>query len=119
MQPPFKGNQVLGGSTSETQPKTVAVLPTGNAQLVLSDAALEKLKNVGPPPGKLTAPFAVKLAPVAPTTIVCARSSADRRLPDQRRHDAPDRDGRDPADRRRPELTQNLEAAPTAKAKRP
>ena len=32
-QPPFKGNQVLGGAFSETQPKTVAVIPTGNADL--------------------------------------------------------------------------------------
>jgi hypothetical protein len=69
VQPPFKGNQVLGGSSSETQPKTVAVLPTGNAQLVLSDAALAKLKNVGPEAGG-THPFEVKLAPVAPTKVV-------------------------------------------------
>ena len=33
IKPLFKGNQVLGGSTSETQPKTVAVLPSGNATL--------------------------------------------------------------------------------------
>ncbi len=69
VQPPFKSNQVLGGSTSETQPKTVAVLPTGSAQLVLSDAALAKLKNVGPEAGG-THPFEVKLAPVAPTKVV-------------------------------------------------
>jgi hypothetical protein len=69
VQPPFKGNQVLGGSTSETQPKTVAVLPTGNAQLVLSDAALAKLKNVGPEVAG-THPFEVKLAPVEPTKVV-------------------------------------------------
>jgi hypothetical protein len=72
VQPPFKGNQVLGGSTSETQPKTVAVLPTGNAQLVLSPAALKKLAVVGPenPPASGNHPFAVKLAPVAPTQVV-------------------------------------------------
>lgn len=69
VQPPFKGNQVLGGSTSETQPKTVGVVATGNAQLVLSDAALAKLKNVGPEAGG-THPFEVKLAPVEPTKVV-------------------------------------------------
>lgn len=70
VQPPFKGNQVLGGSTSETQPKTVAVLPTGNATLVLSAAALQKLNNVGPHPPNEPGPFAVKLAPVEPTKVV-------------------------------------------------
>ena len=72
VQPPFKGNQVLGGSSSETQPKTVAVLPTGNAQLVLSNIALAKLATVGPenPPASGNHPFAVKLAPVAPTQVV-------------------------------------------------
>jgi hypothetical protein len=69
LQPPFKGNQVLGGSTSETQPKTVGVVATGNAQLVLSDAALAKLKNVGPEVAG-THPFEVKLAPVDPTKVV-------------------------------------------------
>jgi len=69
LKPPFKGNQVLGASSSETQPKTVAVLPTGGAQLVLSDAALAKLKNVGPEFAG-THPFEVKLAPVEPTKIV-------------------------------------------------
>jgi hypothetical protein len=69
VQPPFKGNQVLGSSSSETQPKAVAVLPTGEAQLVLSDAALAKLKNVGPEVSG-THPFEVKLAPVAPTKVV-------------------------------------------------
>ena len=68
-QPPFKGNQVLGGSTSETQPKTVGVVATGDAQLVLSDAALAKLKNVGPEVSG-THPFEVKLAPVEPTKVV-------------------------------------------------
>ncbi len=69
-QPPFKGNQVLGGSTSETQPKTLAVLPTGSAQLVLSNAALAKLNSVGPHPPNEPGPFAVKLAPVEPTKVV-------------------------------------------------
>jgi Htaa len=69
-QPPFKGNQNLGSSTSETQPKTVTVLPSGNINLTLSAAALEKLKKVGPPPGETEGPFAVKLSTVPPTTIV-------------------------------------------------
>jgi hypothetical protein len=72
VKPPFKGNQVLGGSTSETQPKTVGVLPTGNATLALSAAALQKLNDVGPhEPGK-PGPFAVKLSTIAPTSIVNA-----------------------------------------------
>jgi hypothetical protein len=70
VQPPFKSNQVLGASTSETQPKTLAVLPTGNAQLVLSNAALAKLNSVGPHPPNEPGPFAVKLAPVEPTKVV-------------------------------------------------
>ncbi|HEY2334898.1 MAG TPA: hypothetical protein VGH58_07830 [Solirubrobacterales bacterium] len=72
VQPPFKGNQVLGSSTSETQPKTVAVLATGNAQLVLSPEALKKLALVGPenPPASGEHPFAVKLAPIEPTKVV-------------------------------------------------
>jgi len=70
LQPPFKGNQVLGSSTSETQPKTVAVLPTGSINLALSASALQKLQKVGPPPGETEGPFAVKLSTVPPTTIV-------------------------------------------------
>ncbi len=69
-QPPFKGNQVLGGATSETQPKTVAVLPGGNATLALSPSALQKLNNVGPHPPGEPGPFAVKLSTVPPTSIV-------------------------------------------------
>jgi len=69
-QPPFKGNQVLGGSFSETQPKTVAVIATGDARLALSAAALQKLRNVGPHAPGEEGPFAVKLAPVPPTTVV-------------------------------------------------
>lgn len=71
--PPFKGGQLIGSATSETQPATVAVLPTGNATLALSAAALEKLAKVGPPeclcaPGT-EQPFKVNLATVAPTTV--------------------------------------------------
>jgi hypothetical protein len=72
VQPPFKGNQVLGGSTSETQPKTVAVLPTGNAALALSASALQKLRNVGPHAPGEEGPFAVKLSTVAPTSVLSA-----------------------------------------------
>lgn len=67
---PFRKNQVMGRAFSEAQPKTVAVLATGEARLVLSAAALEKLKRVGPPAGEAEGPFAVKLSPVPPTTIV-------------------------------------------------
>ena len=72
VQPPFKGNQVLGSSSNETQPKTVGVVATGNAQLVLSPEALKKLALVGPenPPASGNHPFAVKLAPVEPTKVV-------------------------------------------------
>ena len=72
VQPPFKGNQVLGGTFSETQPKTVAVIATGNATLALSNEALKKLKVVGPevPPASGEFPFEVKLAPVEPTKVI-------------------------------------------------
>jgi len=72
VKPPFKGNQVLGTSGSETQPKTVAVLPSGDATLVLSDSALKKIKEVGPevPPASGQHPFEVKLSPVDPTKVV-------------------------------------------------
>jgi hypothetical protein len=48
-QPPFKGGQVLGGSFSETQPKTVAVIADGSkAQLVTDKATVEKfVKPIG------------------------------------------------------------------------
>jgi len=72
LKPLFKGNQVLGSSTSETQPKTVAVLPAGNATLALSPSALQKLRNVGPHAPGEEGPFAVKLSTVAPTSIVSA-----------------------------------------------
>jgi hypothetical protein len=72
VQPPFKGNQVLGSSTSETQPKTVAVVATGDATLVLDPAALKKIKNVGPefPAASGQHPLEVKLAPIDPTKVV-------------------------------------------------
>jgi hypothetical protein len=59
--PPFKGNQVLGGATSETQPKTVAVLPGGNATLTTSLPTVTKLAKVG-----------VKIALVSPATLAAA-----------------------------------------------
>lgn len=67
---PFKKNQTMGGSFSETQPKTVAVLPTGAAKLVLAPSALKKLKHVGTPPfPEGLSPVEVVLSPVAPTTF--------------------------------------------------
>lgn len=42
-QPPFKGNQVLGGSASETQPKTVTLLPSGNVNLATNPTTIKKL----------------------------------------------------------------------------
>jgi hypothetical protein len=69
-QPPFKGNQVLGKATSETEPKTVAVQATGNASLVLDPAALKKLEHVGSPPSPPgTSPLKVELSTVAPTQV--------------------------------------------------
>jgi hypothetical protein len=52
----FKANQVIGGSSSTSQPSTVAVLPGGNATLATNEATIQKLTNVG-----------AVLAPVAPT----------------------------------------------------
>lgn len=60
-QPPFKGNQVLGGSTSETQPKTVAVLAGGTASLTTNEGTVKKFV-LPPPNGDL-----VKIEPVPPT----------------------------------------------------
>jgi hypothetical protein len=61
LKPPFKGNQVLGSSASETQPKTVAVLPSGNATLTTSLPTVTKLSKVG-----------VKIALIPPTTLAGA-----------------------------------------------
>jgi hypothetical protein len=61
VQPPFKGNQKLGSSTSETQPKTVAVLPGGNATLTTSLPTVTKLAKVN-----------VKIATIAPTSVAAA-----------------------------------------------
>jgi hypothetical protein len=46
VQPPFKGNQVLGTGSSEVQPSTVAVKPVGNLTFAGNPTLLEKLKNV-------------------------------------------------------------------------
>jgi hypothetical protein len=54
---PFKGGKGLGSALSETQPKTVTVLPGGNASLVTSLATDKKLANV-----------LVGIETVAPTT---------------------------------------------------
>ncbi|MEX2105863.1 MAG: hypothetical protein WD810_03090 [Solirubrobacterales bacterium] len=61
---PFIGGKLIAKSTTETQPSTVAVLPTGSATLALSASALEKLSKIGP-----GGAFKVQLAPVAPTTV--------------------------------------------------
>lgn len=67
---PFIANKLMAKAAAETQPTTVAVLPTGNATLALSPAAAEKLARVGPenPPASGNHPFKVTLAPVAPTS---------------------------------------------------
>jgi Htaa len=69
---PSKSGRSLGASVSETQPKTVTVLPGGSTNLTLSAAALQKLARVGPPPGETEGPFAVKLSVIPPTTVVSA-----------------------------------------------
>lgn len=58
VKPPFKGNQTLGAASSETQPKTVAVLPGGNATLTTSLPTVTKLAKVN-----------VKIATIAPTSV--------------------------------------------------
>lgn len=60
-QPPFKGNQVLGNSISETQPKTVAVVAGGTASLTTNEATVKKFV-LPPPDGDF-----VKIEPVSPT----------------------------------------------------
>lgn len=59
--PPFKGNQALGSSTSETQPKTVTVLPGGSATLNTSLATVTKLAKVK-----------VTIETIPPTTLAAA-----------------------------------------------
>jgi hypothetical protein len=59
--PLFKGNRTLGASTSETQPKTVTVLPSGKASLNTDEATVKKF-SLPPPEG-----FAVKIEPISPT----------------------------------------------------
>jgi hypothetical protein len=61
-QPPFKGNQVLGGSTSTTDPKTIGVLAQGSASLTTNEESTKKF--VLPPPEGL----GVTIKPIAPTT---------------------------------------------------
>jgi hypothetical protein len=58
---PFKGNRSIGAATSETQPKTVAILPGGKASLNTDKATVEKFV-LAPPAG-----FGVKIEPIAPT----------------------------------------------------
>jgi hypothetical protein len=56
-QPPFKANMVLGSSTTEVEPETVAVLPTGTMTFAGAPGVLGKL-----------AAAEVKLETIAPTT---------------------------------------------------
>lgn len=71
---PFLANKLMAKATSETQPSTVAVVPTGSATLELSLSAQQKLAKVGPEEclcsGATKFPFKVSLAPVSPTSIV-------------------------------------------------
>lgn len=71
---PFLGNKLMATSKSNVQPSTVAVVPTGTAQLTLSIAAQEKLAKVGPEEclcsGATKFPFKVSLAPNPPTSVV-------------------------------------------------
>lgn len=61
---PFKKNQVMGSAFSEAQPKTVAIVPGGNADLLTNETTVKKF--VLPPPEG----HAVKIEPVAPTELV-------------------------------------------------
>ncbi|MGE5283311.1 MAG: HtaA domain-containing protein [Chloroflexota bacterium] len=63
-QGPFKGGQVLGGSSSESQPKTVAVVATSKADLLTNETTVKTF--VLPPPTGL----AVKIEPIEPTELV-------------------------------------------------
>jgi hypothetical protein len=56
---PLKANQVIGGSISETQPKTIGVMQTGALTLNIDLASALKLNEVN-----------VKLAPLAPATVL-------------------------------------------------
>lgn len=58
VQPLFKSNQNLGGTLSETQPKTVAVKPEGKATLITSLPTVAKLAKVN-----------VGIELIAPTTV--------------------------------------------------
>lgn len=64
VQPPFKGNQVLGGAFSEAQPKTVAVIAGGKADLLTNETTVKKFV-LAPPEG-----LAVKIEKVDPTELV-------------------------------------------------
>ena len=108
---PFKGNKSLGASTSETQPKTVTVLPGGSTNLTLSPAALKKLQNVGPPPGEGPGPFSVKLTIIPPTTIVSAGPPPALGFPISGGTIAPDASSGIVQTTGGLKLTQNLEAA--------
>lgn len=61
---PFKANQVLGKSATETQPKTLGVQPTGAINLTLDPSDISKLAEVGTEL-QLIAPA----TPVALTTV--------------------------------------------------
>jgi Htaa len=61
VKPPFKGNQGLGSATSETQPKTVAVVASGKASLATNETTVKKF--VLPPPNGLK----VEIQPISPT----------------------------------------------------
>lgn len=108
---PFKGNKSLGASVSETQPKTVTVLPGGSTNLTLSPAALQKLARVGPPPGEGEGPFAVKLSIIPPTTIVSAGPPPTLGFPISGGTIAPDASGGIVQTNGGIQLKQNLEAA--------
>ena len=60
VKPLLKGNQTLGASASETQPKTVAVV-SGNASLTTDETTVKKFV-LAPPNGHL-----VKIEPISPT----------------------------------------------------
>ncbi|HZO05381.1 MAG TPA: hypothetical protein VFB52_03275 [Solirubrobacterales bacterium] len=66
---PFLKNKLIGKGTSDVQPSTVAVVPTGTASLALSIQAVEKLSKVGPEMAPGVWPFAVKLGIAPPTTV--------------------------------------------------